>query len=168
MAVCRGIPHHTKQVLMPSGHRIMAITSAFKLMMRVRFPLPAPVFTQKPTPASGLLLFFDAGESARAAKLKGADMERRHRAPFNTGVGGLLLLQLAAEAIAFAMDGGDDLRVSPTLSKCLRIRRMVTSTVRSWGLSSRPVIFLSSSARVWIWPGFSQKCSMARNSEAAA
>ena len=29
-----------------------------------------------------------------------------------------------------------------TDSKCLRIRRIVTSTVRSCGLSSRPVIFL--------------------------
>ena len=32
---------------MPSGHRIMVLPQPSKLMMRVRFPLPAPAFIQQ-------------------------------------------------------------------------------------------------------------------------
>ena len=79
-------------------------------MMRVRFPLPAPAFMQKAHSCEWAFCFvFALGDGKHQAE------KRRHGRLVNSLCNdemGLFLLQLATETVAFAMDGGDDFRLS--------------------------------------------------------
>ena len=88
------------------GHRIMAITSAFQADDAGSIPAARSRYqTKSPLNRVGFL-FFHAKQALAAGNRRGAN-GASHSTLCRSG---LFLLQLAAEAVAFAMDGGDDFR----------------------------------------------------------